>query len=274
MTFFDNICPRLRFINTVMKTIKTFLLLAALIHCGAPAHAAFARDESVPKITVTGSASVKITPDLIVIRLGVEMTDGTSPDALYKAHSAKMQAIIEALEKEGVDAKDIQTDSIGMAPYYENKNNRNTRKYAAQKSIVCIIRDPAIFEKTLKAALAAGVTHVQGIDFKTTELRKYRDMARLNAIKAAKEKADLFTEALGAKTGNPLSISESYWNDSGSWTWRFSLWGSSSYYHRSHAGQQNVSQATSNNQGNEQEVVDGLGQITISSTVYVSFQIE
>lgn len=221
-------------------------------------------------ISVSAEAAIKVVPDLIVVRLGVQTSEMESPDALYQTHSAKVTAVIEALKKEGIHTRDIKTDHFGMAPYSKEYKTGNKRYYAAQKSIACTIREPAILEKVLKAAFTSGATHLQGIVFKTTELRKHRDTVRLNAMKAAKEKADLLTGALGVKTGKPISISENYWNDSGYWTWGFSFWDS---YGRREYQSQNSSQAR-NSGGGTEEAAEGLGQITISSRVNVSFAIE
>jgi uncharacterized protein YggE len=59
-------------------------------------------------------------------------------------------------------------------------------------------------EATPAAAVDAGATHIHGVDFETTELRKYRDQARSLAVKAATEKGPGYggrrTEG-GRKTG-------------------------------------------------------------------------
>ncbi len=57
--------------------------------------------------------------------------------------------------------------------------------------------------------LKNGATHLFGVDYQTTELRKYRDQARKMAIKAAKEKAVLLAGELEMNVGTPRQISES-----------------------------------------------------------------
>ncbi len=48
-----------------------------------------------------------------------------------------------------------------------------------------------------------------GIEFRTSALRKHRDTARAQALKAAREKATAMAAELGSKVGKPLSITES-----------------------------------------------------------------
>src|SRR5439155_27153369 len=50
--------------------------------------------------------------------------------------------------------------------------------------------------------------HTGGIDYQSTELRKYRDQARDEATKAAKEKAVALAQALGNQVGKTHSIEE------------------------------------------------------------------
>jgi uncharacterized protein len=66
------------------------------------------------------------------------------------------------------------------------------------------------------------VTHVHGIEFRTTELRKHRDQARMLALKAAQEKAELLTRETGSKLGKVLSIGEASFGYSSSYA---SWWG-------------------------------------------------
>ena len=66
-----------------------------------------------------------------------------------------------------------------------------------------------------------GVNYIHGIDFQTTEFKKYREQARELALKAAKEKADKMAAVLGQSVGAPIQINESY---SGSPWWYWSSW--------------------------------------------------
>ncbi len=73
-----------------------------------------------------------------------------------------------------------------------------------------------LLEQVVEAALTHGANKLEGIDFHSTELRKYRDEVRKMAVRAAKEKAQLMCEELGVKVGAPMSISEqpvSWWSN-------------------------------------------------------------
>ena len=64
---------------------------------------------------------------------------------------------------------------------------------------------------------AAGVNHVNMVEFQTTEFKRLREQARELALKAAREKAQKMAAVLGCTIGKPLSVSESdavssYWS--------------------------------------------------------------
>ena len=110
------------------------------------------------------------------------------------------------------------------------------------------------------------MNYVHGVQFRTTELRKYRDEARALAIKAAREKAIALTEELGQQVGEPHSIHEdrSEW-----WSWYGAWWGS----RWGGGAAQNVIQ---NAGGGSFSTEGGMapGQISVSARVTVSFEFE
>jgi hypothetical protein len=117
----------------------------------------------------------------------------------------------------------------------------------------------------LGSALEAGANYVHGVQFRTTELRKYRDEARALAIKAAKEKADALARELGQKVGKPHTIREDH---AGWWSGYNNWWGN-----RWGGG---MSQNVVQNYGGQSRAQSSiaLGQINVNARVTVSFELE
>src|SRR5260370_27188660 len=57
-------------------------------------------------------------------------------------------------------------------------------------------------------ARSAGANHIGGVEYQSSELRKYTDEAGDAAAKAAREKADALAKALGNQIGKTYSIEE------------------------------------------------------------------
>ena len=122
------------------------------------------------------------------------------------------------------------------------------------------------YEDILTGLINNGVNTVQGIEFHTSELRKYRDQARAMAIKAAREKADAMASELGVKRGKVYSVNV---NDAGGWYGNgYGYWGGG---YGGGAFQNSVQNAGGTS---VEEETFSAGQISVSATVSASFLIE
>ena len=232
---------------------------------------AWAENQSVSTesriITVTGDAEVRVVPDEVVLTLGIETWNKDLHVA--KDRNDRITADVLALTANyGIDSQHVQTDYVSIEPRYRNGYYEQSDfiGYFVRKSIVITLRDLSRFEDLLTDALQAGVNYVQGIQFRTTELREHRDEARALAMQAAQEKANALAEELGQRVGAPRSIQEvqSGWL-SGYSAWWGSQWGG--------AMTQNVIQELDGG------VLTGTGslapgQISVNARVSVTFELQ
>jgi uncharacterized protein YggE len=226
----------------------------------------FAEENNEPRlITVTGDAEVRVTPDEVILTLGVE-TWNVDLNIAKTENDQRTQKIVDVVKKHKIEAKNIQTDYISIEPRYKERYEHNKFiGYFVRKSIVITLRDTSKFEAVLSGVLEAGANYVHGVQFRTTELRKYRDEARSLAIKAAYEKANDLAKELGQKVGRPYKIME---NPSGWWSWYNAWWGS-----RWRGGMaQNVIQNAASPSESGSSIA--LGQIKVNAKVTVSFELE
>jgi uncharacterized protein YggE len=143
-------------------------------------------------ITVSG----KVVPDEVLITLGVENFHRELSVA-KRRNDSNVQEVINITKRYGVAAKDIQTDYISIEPRHEDSYPyTDITGYYVRRTIVVTLRDIDVFEDLLTAVTEAGATNVHGIDFRTSELRKYRDQARALAVQAASEKAEAMAGVL------------------------------------------------------------------------------
>jgi len=76
------------------------------------------------------------------------------------------------------------------------------------RGVAITLKDPSKFDSLVAVLIQTGVNQVFNIRFKTTELRKYKDQARAQAMAAAQEKASAMAGRLGQKIGKAFSIEE------------------------------------------------------------------
>ncbi|MBN2002646.1 MAG: SIMPL domain-containing protein [Anaerolineae bacterium] len=214
-------------------------------------------------INVSGEAEMRVVPDEVIIRLGVETSDQTLLTA-KKQNEQIVKRVIALAKQYGIPTELVQTDYIQVEPRYNSSyEQRSFIGYFVHNTIVITLRDISKFESFLTDVLGTGVNYVHSIDFRTTKLREYRDRARTLALEAAQEKALAMSGTLGQQLGEPRNIQEeanNWWSGYGSW-WSGS-WGG--------AMSQNVIQEVG---GNSAEFDSSLapGQISIKARVSVSF---
>ena len=262
-----------------MKTLTTLLsllVLLALAACGP----ALSLNSSVPlaaqpqaaapaaarTISVTGNAQVMVVPDEVVLTLGVETSDLQMAAAKAK-NDEIVKKVIDVTKTMGIDPKYVQTDYMNIQPRYDSGYPKpNFIGYFVQKNIVITLKDVSKFEDLLSQVLEAGVNYVHGVDFRTTQLRKYRDQARDLALKAAQEKAIAMATTAGQQVGQPLSVREEY----NRWYYPWNSWWGGGYGNQM---SQNVVQ-NSGQPAADMEDSLSLGQIAVNASVSVDYELK
>lgn len=82
-------------------------------------------------ISVTGTATTSIDPDLLVITFGVETQEKSARDALV-ANSNSMTSIVDTLSSLGILEDEISTSRISIYPIYDNYRDPVTEKYTQE----------------------------------------------------------------------------------------------------------------------------------------------
>jgi uncharacterized protein YggE len=224
------------------------------------------------QISVSGSAEINVAPDEVYISAGVEIRD-SHLDVATRQNDERIASALAFLKQAGVPEKDTQTDAIEIQPDYGSADSQvEPRFYQVRKSIGIRLTTVTNLENVLTGLMSHGANILNNVDFRTTELRKYRDQARSMAIKAAREKAVALCSDLDVKCGKPINInaqeSGGYYISPGSrWGWRNS--GMLGYMNAA----QNVIQNNPDGGGASGETVS-IGQISVSATVNVSFSIQ
>lgn len=188
--------------------MRRSLLFLTLLFCAALTIQA---QESKSLITVSGQAEIGVTPDMAVFSLRVVTLDKdlSRAKAINDESVKKTLALAKTYQ---LEPQDIQTSYISVVTREADDDNDGKPPvflgYEVSKKIVLTLRDMSRIEGLLADVLRAGVNRVEGIDFRTTEIRKHKDRARQMAIKAAQEKAIALTKEIGQTIGKAYTITE------------------------------------------------------------------
>jgi uncharacterized protein YggE len=251
-----------------MKLPILVILACLAVPTLATAQYGQSNDDGVPKISVSGEALVRVTPDKVTVHLGIE-TWNLNIHTAKKENNDILAATIDAIKKTGVKEKNVQTDRLSIHPRYKNEHTKESFiGYFVQNSITVVLKDPSKVEDLITAVLVAGVTHIHGINFETTEFKKHREEARRLAVDAAREKAEKMAAVLDKEIGEPLTI-----NETSRYGRSFSYFGNGWGWGRNQAMSQNVVQ---NAGGESNDISDtlALGKISIRGSVNIVFELK
>jgi uncharacterized protein len=222
-------------------------------------------------IQVSGDAEVKVVPNEVSVFFGVENRNKDISTAVAQ-NNASVKQLIAAIRSVGVDPSDIQTDYYHVDIAYLQNQPSAIDYYVVSKQVQVVLKNVSRFEDLLNSGLRAGANHLGGIEFRTTELRKYRDEARTLAAKAAVEKAKGLADAAGLKVGKALSLtSYSYGGGSSYVSW--SPYGSYGYGSMAPMSQNVVQDMGGKSDGSAKGTIS-LGKISITASVSMTFQIQ
>ena len=204
-----------------MKKLK-FLLAPLALTLALPAAAeaqtaqsALAATSTLLSLSAQGKSAR--TPYLAIFSAGVVTQGATASEALA-ANAAAMNRVIATLKKAGLADKDIQTSQISLNPVYSQpeygpngmpRQEPRITGYQAVNNVSIRSRNVSGFGKILDALVAAGANQVNGPSFQMAEPAAAMDEARLDAMKAARARADLYARAAGLRVVRIVSISES-----------------------------------------------------------------
>ena len=248
----------------LLITIVALLMWQGTITRPAATAAPPARPDATGSISVSGSSAIRVQPDRVVVLFGVE-TFARTPSASQAQNARQSRAVIQAIHAQDIAERDVATANFSLHPRYNDYDRNVISGYGARNTIAVTLRDVQKLEPILVAALEAGATTVDGIDFSITNLRQLRDQAREQAIQAALEKANDMAGAADMTLGSVTNISE------GSGRYYFGSWYGSQ---RQWTNYQNVVQDLSNEGAITLE--DGsisLGQIVVQAQVNLSAEL-
>jgi len=158
--------------------------------------------DAIRGIEVSGTAERMVVPDELTFRITLsERMSGRNKIAIDQQEAT----LRSELEKIGVDvAKDLSIYDVS-ARYFRY---RKIRDVLATQDYRLVIRD---LEKVAQLQEIADKLNVSSLDLilaENTTIENIRQELRIEAIKAAKAKAESIMQAIGGKVGNAIYVKE------------------------------------------------------------------
>jgi uncharacterized protein len=160
-------------------------------------------------ITVSAEGKINAQPDIAYVDFSV-VSQGKTVKAVRLDSNTKMNAVIDAVKKMGVDSKDITSTQYNLYPNYVYAERQAPRidGYNLTQEIKVKVRDLDKVEDILDTGIAAGANQVGQLSFDIDDPSGIKKQAREKAFATAKEKALEMTKAAGVKLGRVVTFNE------------------------------------------------------------------
>ncbi|MBN8695243.1 MAG: SIMPL domain-containing protein [Bacteroidetes bacterium] len=184
--------------------MKKALLLLSAVLLFTQTNTAQTTGKQENTIKVVGTAEMEIVPDEIYMSI-----------TLREYTKDKKKFTIEELEKNLVnyiekvattDKKDIKMDNMNA---YILSMKRKNKDEIISKSYDVKFKNAQQVYLVYAAMDSLGITRAAITKYSHSKMDEYKKQIKINAIKAAKEKANYLCEAIGEKAGKAVQITES-----------------------------------------------------------------
>lgn len=179
------------------------ILILAMAGIVVTALLSMRQERNDDQFSISGSGTVYAKADIANIEIGLKTgTKKTATDATIESTN-KMKNIVEAVKKLGIEEKDIKTSNYNLNPVYNWTEARGQELigYEASQNITLKIRDLGKIGEAIARATEQGANQVGNISFTIDDEYALKNQAREEAIKKAKEKAEMIAMQTGMKLG-------------------------------------------------------------------------
>ena len=160
-------------------------------------------------LSVAAQADARRTPDIANVSAGV-VTQAADANAAMRENAAQMAKVVAAIRAAGVAERDVQTAGVNLNPQYRYAENQPPviTGYQASNTVNVVVRDIAKLGRILDALVATGANQVNGPTFDIDKKDPVYDEARRAALDKARQRADMYAQALGLRVRRIVSIDE------------------------------------------------------------------
>src|SRR5689334_11677853 len=151
--------------GTRMKRIfVAALLAAAAIPAAADAQqASITQTIAGTRLDINATGEVTRVPDVATVSAGV-VSRSTNASAALQETADRMQRVVAALKRAGIESRDIQTSNVSLNPEYRYPENQAPQLvgYTASNSVSVRFRDIRASGKIIDALVSQGANQING----------------------------------------------------------------------------------------------------------------
>jgi len=188
-------------------TFFVVIILSFISLYGASQTPVIMEKETVRKIEVTGTAELEVVPDEIYFSMSLR-------EYFRDEKSQKDKIVLDVLEKQLIDAlkaAGMPRENLrvsGVSGYREWNGRKKPQFFLASKQYQLKLSNLQNINDLMAKVDDRGVEYVNVTRVEHSQKAQFRRDVKVNALKAAKEKAAYLLESIGSVLGEALEIKE------------------------------------------------------------------
>jgi uncharacterized protein YggE len=167
-------------------------------------------DDMNQTISVTGNGMVSTEPDLATVQMSI-VSRARELDAAQAGAAKVTASILSLTDKLDIDRNKVDTTGATVRPDYRwnrEKEEQELKGYIAERQMGVKVDDLEKLGRLVEGAVAAGVNQVSAPQLDSSKRDSMHREALALAAKDARANAKVLAETLGAKLGDPISVSD------------------------------------------------------------------
>lgn len=188
------------------RFVLTAVLLASSLSMFAQTSTTVDKDP-IKKIEVTGTAELEIVPDELYFTISLKeyFKDEKNQKDKISLETLEKQ-LIEAVKSAGLPKENLSVS--GVTGYREWTGKKKPQHFLAAKQFQLKLSNANNINDLMAKVDDRGVEYVNMSRVEHSKKEEFRRQVKINALKAAKEKAGYLLESIGEKLGEVLEIHE------------------------------------------------------------------
>lgn len=194
--------------------ISNLILAVTLLTIVSPTALAQETVDQIPLITASGTSELRMSPDLAVVRLGVE-TEAVTAARAREQNAARVTAAIQVLKALQIPEAAITTTTFQLEAvrrWDEPRTSPGLPPIVGYRvSNIVSVRTPQLdlVPRIIDDSIAAGANRVDGVSFTLEDDSPHKQSALRQAVAEARAKAQTMAQEIGVKLVRVHRLQES-----------------------------------------------------------------
>lgn len=190
----------------LLIALASLLVIVSLAACSTTP-AVTGTTPQIRTLSSSGTGEVYLVPDVAYVYVGVR-ADADDVSTALSNNNVQANAVAQAVQDLGVEAKDVQTTSFNVYPMqdYAPDGTISRNYYVVENTVYITVRDLTKLGTLLDAVVTSGANTINGITFDVQDKESANAQARDLAIQNAIAEAQSIADASGVRLGELQNV--------------------------------------------------------------------